>query len=123
MENVRDALLRMVRAARDSKRLQEAFLDVGLKDNMIFNIYGDIAEAIYKLIGEHTESIEESVTNLVLTTPLLTEDRRVEMLIAEYKKNHPVQPIPLTVEQEEMRKMFKENGGYLLRETPEGDWS
>ena len=122
MDNVRDALLRMVRAARDSKRLQEAFLDVGLKDNMIFNIYGNIAESIYKLIGEHTESIEESVTSLVLTTPLLTEDRRVEMLMAEYKKNNPVQPSPNTIDHDEMKKMYKQNGGYL-RETPEGDWS
>ena len=122
MKEVRDALLRLVRAARDSKRLQEAFLDVGMKDNMIFGIYSEVASAICTLIGEQDKNFEESVTSLAITTPLLTEDRRVEMLMAEYRKNHPSQPAPNIMGSDGMKELYEKNGGYL-RETPEGDWS
>ena len=125
MNSVKDALLRLVRAGLSTKKMQEAYLTVGLDDNMLFVIYGNILDAIYALVGEHTETFEESVTHLVMTAPLLTDERRVEMLMAEHKKHFGVsaQPAPYITEPEEMKRMFQENGGYLLRETPEGDWS
>lgn len=119
MNEMKDALLRMVRAATMTKEMADAYLKVGLDDNKLMSIYGEIAETIYGLIGEHTETYNESVTCLALTTPILTDERRVELLFFEWKKNH-AQPTPNTIESEEMRKMHKENGGYM---TPEGDWS
>ena len=123
MDRMKDALLRLVKAGLSTKKMQEAYLTVGLDDNRLFEIYGNILDAVYDLIGEHTNTFEESVTHLAMTAPILTDDRRAELLMIEYRKNHPDQPFPLTMEPEEARQLFKENGGYLLRETPEGDWS
>jgi hypothetical protein len=121
MKNIKDALLRMVRAGRKAERMQDAYVQVGLNDNMIHEIYGQILDGIYCLIGENTKSFEKSITYLAMTTPLLTDERRVEMLYAEYRKNNPEQPAPITVEPNEFREMAKKNG--YLYETPEGDWS
>lgn len=120
MNGIKDALLRMVTAAMNTKRLQEAFVDAGLKDNMVFGVYSDIADAIYHLIGEETETFESSVTSIALETPLLNTNRRVEILMAEYRKNHPEQPSPYIMSSDGLRELYERNGGYM---TPEGDWS
>lgn len=120
MNEIKDAILRMVRAARQLKRLQEAYVDIGFNDAPVFQAYSEICDAIYHLIGEHVDAYENSVTNLVITTPMLTEDRRAEMLMAEYRKNHAEQPSPNLMSRKAMLELFDENGGYI---TPEGDWT
>lgn len=120
MDGIRYIVMKLVKAALSTKTIQEAYLTVGLNDNMLFDIYGNIIDALYKLTGEDTETLESSVTYLAITAPLLTEERRAEMLMAEYRKNHPEQPRPNTIEPDKMRNMVKQNGGYM---TPEGDWS
>ena len=119
---MKDSLLRLVKAGLATKKLQEAYVTVGLDDNTLFDIYVNILDAIYGLIGEHTNTFEESVTYIVMTAPILSDERRATMLEAEYRKNHPEQPKPNVCTTAELFKMFNENGGYL-RETPEGDWS
>ena len=122
MNGIKDALLRMVRAARETEALQKQYLEVGLDDNPVFEIWGNIVDAVYALVGEHTETVEESVTWTVLKAPILSDERRAEMLYAEHLKHNPEfkMPKPNILEREEMRKMVRENGGYM---TPEGDWS
>lgn len=124
MEEIRDALMRMVKAGRTIKRMQEAYLDVGLNDNKLFEAYGEICSAIYSLIGEKTEEYKDSVTDIVMnTSPFVTVERRVEMLMAEYRRNHPenaVQPKPDIMDSDGMKELYERNGGYM---TPEGDWT
>ena len=122
MEGIRDALLRMVEAYRETKELESAFVKVGLKDSPLWDIQADIMDAVSHIIGEKLDEnqdfIKDSVTYLVLNVPILTNERRAEMLYSEFKKNYRM-PKPETFEPEEMRKLFNENGGYM---TPEGDW-
>ena len=120
MKEIRDALLRMVRAGMKTKAMQEKYLEIGMDDQPWFDIWGDILDGIYFLIGEHTQTFEESTTYIVMDAPILSEERRVKMLYYEYEKNHPVQPKPHTYEVEELADMYRRNGGYM---TPEGDWS
>lgn len=122
MENVRDALMRMVKAWDNGQKILDAYHKSGLDDNLIHDMCGDIAEAIYQLIGERADVWKESVTYLALYVPCLTQDRRVSMLMSEYKKNFPVQPKPVFYTREQMKEDVKKNGGYL-HETPEGDWA
>ena len=120
MNNVKDALLRLVHAGLETKKMQEAYLTVGLDDNKLFDVYGSILDAIYNIVGEHTETFEESVTYISMTAPILTEERRWKMLVAEYAKRNPEQPQPYTFERKDMKELHEKNGGYM---TPEGDWS
>ena len=83
---------------------------------------GEIEESICILVGEADKDLEETVTHLALTAPFIKEDRRVEMLMAQYRENHPEMPAPHFYSREEMRNCMKQYGGYLY-ETPEGGWS
>ena len=126
MDNVRDALLRMYRVAKMAKRYDEVFEGF---DTPYFRIYGEAVDAIYALIGEHTESLEESVTYHVVNATDLTDNRAAEVLMAEFGRNN-TQPEPQVKWPDSMENMVASNGGYLpkqqngghLRETPEGDW-
>ena len=120
MNEVRDALLRMVRSGLEVKSLQETYLKVGLDDGPLFGVFGDICDAIYYLIGEHKEQFTDSLTYLVMNAPILSEERRVEMLMAEYRKNFPEQPGPSLMSSDGMKELYERNGGYM---TPEGDWT
>ena len=111
----------MVRSAMTAKKLSDAYLMVGLNDNAMHEMYGDIMDAIYYLIGEHVDEFDKSVTYVAVNAPILSDNRRVELLYSEFVKNHKAeQPKPNIIEQEEMRKMHRKNGGYMA---PEGDWT
>lgn len=127
MNEIRDALLRMVRTALFLKKMADAYTVLGLNDNPHHEAYGDMCDAIYSLIGEHTEEFDKSVTWIAVNAPFLTEERRTELLMSEYEKNHyvcpnfePKQPKPHTFKREDTKKMVKDNGGYIA---PEGDWT
>ena len=96
MQNVKDALLREVDVCREMLKLHDAMASCGYLENPYWDTFSTSADAIYKLIGEHTETFEESITYLVLTAPYLTNQRRTEMLYAEYQKHNPVQEAPKT---------------------------
>lgn len=119
MNDIKDALLRLITAGLETKKMQESFLNSGLDDNVLFSIYGNIIDAIYYLLGEHTNTLEESVTHVAMTVPGLSEEVRLRLMTACYNVNHPSQPAPTFITPEEMRKSVRKNGGYI---SPEGDW-
>lgn len=131
MEEIRDALLRMYRSARLARRLAKAMDDF---DTPYHEIYGDLADAIYCLIGEHVEPFTASHTHNILTSEILLEERAVTILYYIYKQNHSEepkprqnhteqaevkQPAPNTFTFDQFRKDYEAVGGYI---TPEGDW-
>lgn len=122
MNEIRDALSRLVKAAMRAKAMQEHYLKIGIDDQPWFEIWGDILDGIYSLIGEHTDTFDHSATFITMNAPILSNERRTEMLLSEYRKNHPVQPAPHTFEVNKIADMYRKNGGYMY-ETPEGDWT
>ena len=86
MENVKAALLRVVKAERELLKLDQAMGICEYQANPFNRIYNDIAMGIYEFIGEECQ-FEESITNLTLTAPFLTDERRVNMLMNEYRKH------------------------------------
>ena len=111
MQNIKAALQRDVEAARDLLKIHKVMDACGYPENPFWDNYAAVADGIYKLIGEHTDTFEESITNLILTAPYLSTERRVEMLMAEYRKNFPEQPRPIISEQD-----GKNRAGYEHRE-------
>lgn len=94
MENIKGALLHDVKAARNLYHLSEVSDAFGYQENPFYKNFGEIADSIYALIGEKTETFEESITYLALTTPHLTDERRASMLFSVYKKNFPNKQTP-----------------------------
>lgn len=124
MESVRNALRKIVKADRRIQELRELYIKVGLNDDPLFETHGDLMDAVYTIIGEHLDGeFEDSITALAMETPFLNNERRVEMLMAEYRKNHPEQPKPNTIKAEEILDLYKKNGGYTSTIiSPEGEW-
>ena len=120
MSNMKDALLRMVKAARLAKTMDDFFVEKGYGETPYSEIYGEIFEAIYSLLGENTPIANESITHTMLTAPYMDDERRAACLNHVYESRN-MQPKPNTIEPDEMDRMVKENGGYRY-ETPEGDW-
>lgn len=121
MDEIRDALQNLIRAGMQARELDEKLRESGYGNTPYSLIYGEIADAIYAITGEHTEMFEHSVTHTALNAPLLCEERRVAILMHAYWENHK-QPAPHTFEPDETEKLARKNGGYI-RETPEGDWT
>jgi hypothetical protein len=133
MKEVKDALLRMVRSYRMVSELLDAYVKIGLVSETLQDAQGEIAEAVYQLLGEHTETFKDSVTCAVLVAPIMSDERKATILYSEWVRNHAwlndkvKQPKPNTIEPNEMLNMTRKNGGYMKNkshwETPEGDWT
>lgn len=113
--NVKSTFLHMVKSFRMIENMRKAYVTCGFNEDALAGVSGEMEEAIYCLTGEDLrveQSFDQSNTHLILTAPYLSHERRTEMLMAEYRKNHPDQPKPNTMSQEEFMRYFKENGGY-----------
>lgn len=123
MNEIRDAILRMVRSALSAKKMADAYLAIGWDDCKPHQIYGDLLDAIYSLIGETVDEFNLSITYVAMTAPFLSDERRTEILMTEYEKNHPKSQVeqakPFFFSPEELRRMTENKSGY---QTPEGDW-
>lgn len=118
MQNIKDALLRMYRVAKMAQKYEKA---MDPYESPFTEIYGNAADAIYYLLGEKTELFTESETFNILNTVSLTEDRAVELLMNEYKKNTVEYPMPKPwfTPRRLMKERAEEGNGYV---SPEGDW-
>lgn len=136
MDQMKAALLRVVKAADGIEDLRKAFVKIGINDNALYEIHGQLVDAVSYMIGESDEVREEfdlSIAFGVLVCNEKSIEECTEELYAEYRKNrslqvydenildHQEQPKPNVMSREEFNEMHRRNGGYRY-ETPEGDW-
>ena len=137
---MKDALMRVIKAALRAKELDEKMLAMGYGKTPYADIYGELADALFVICGEHTDRIDESVTYTVLNNPLLCLERRAAILEHVRISNTvsaPKMPAPNTCEPEEFEQLVRKNGGYSAKtgyippheadekktgDTPEGEW-
>lgn len=63
--NTKSVLTHLIRAGRDALHLENTLSDLGYRETPYFNLYGEIADAIYAMLDEHTD-IENSKAVAVL---------------------------------------------------------
>lgn len=73
-------LTHLIRAGRDALNLENMLTTIGYKETPYFNLYGDIAEAVYTLLGENAESFDESITYAVMNDPITSDEACAEEL-------------------------------------------
>ena len=76
----KNALTHLIRAGRDALNLENVLNQFGYKETPYFNLYGEIAEAIYCLLDENTESFEQSVAHAVMHDPLTSDEAAADEL-------------------------------------------
>ena len=120
MEITRDALLRVVKAARAAIRLAEdmnkLLISQGSYSWADF-IEGELADALCNFGGEKLEPnqdfIRDSQTMALLTDPELSDEEVTVAFIGMYRANHPEQPKPHFINRDEMQKQADSGCGYM----------
>ena len=87
-KSVYDTMIRLVRTARGCLKADEAMRGLGQDNSVFFGIYGDVADAIYYLINEQTETFDISVTWKTITDSSLSNEQCTRRLMKEYNRNH-----------------------------------
>ena len=85
--DVRKILKRLVNIAMLSLENDTILEKMHFTNTPYFELYGETAEAIYEIIGEHTMTFEESVTYEALNSGY-SKEMAVNMLMEAYEKNH-----------------------------------
>lgn len=123
MEISRDALLRIVKAARAAIRLAEDVnkLLIGQgRDTWADFIEGELTEALCSFGGEvlepHQDFIRDSQTMALLTDPELSDGEVTAAFVGMYRANHPEQPKPHFINRDEMQKQVRAGYGYSAPE-------
>ena len=78
--NQKKVLTHLIRAGRDALHLEQTLNSIGYKETPYFNLYGEIADAIYCMLDEDTESFDESVTHAAIHDPLTSDELAAEEL-------------------------------------------
>lgn len=81
---MKEALERLVRAARTAKKTDDALRTVGYDNTPYFDIFGDIVDGIYELLEENTGTLDESITYESIIDPNMTNAESAERLESEY---------------------------------------
>lgn len=81
-------LKKMVRASERARDLDEGIAKCGYPTSPFGCIYGEIADAIYCLIGENTIHFEDSLTFIVLNTNAITDEAKTSILLKKYIETH-----------------------------------
>ena len=58
--NTTSVLTHLIRAGRDALHFEKTLTDIGYAQTPYFNLYGEITDAIYGILEEQTDTIEES---------------------------------------------------------------
>ena len=78
--NTKSVLTHLIRAGRDALHLEKTLAEIGYKETPYFNLYGDITDAIYSILDEHTDTIEESMAYAAIHDPFTPDEICAEEL-------------------------------------------
>ena len=78
--NTTSVLTHLIRAGRDALHLEKTLTDIGYKETPYFNLYGEITDAIYGILDEQTDTIEESKAYAAIHDPFTPDEICAEEL-------------------------------------------
>lgn len=78
--NTKSVLTNLIRAGRDAIHLENTLTDIGYKETPYFNLCGDITDAIYEILDERTDTIEESKAYAAIHDPFTPDEICAEEL-------------------------------------------
>ena len=79
---IRNMLSRIVKAAAIARSHSTSMSTLGYPDNPYEAIFGELADAVYLLLGEKTDTFDESITCLALCNDLIPDEQRVDLIMS-----------------------------------------
>ena len=58
----KNTMTNLIRAERTAEKMAQALQEAGVQSDEYMGYYGAIVDLLYELLGEHTNSVEESFT-------------------------------------------------------------
>jgi hypothetical protein len=107
----KEAMKHLVRAHRIAMDIDKIFRSLGYSETPYDDIAGYVADGIYFLLGEHTDTFDKSVTFSVLNNKEKTEEEKCASLLCEYVQNNGVQKLKLNDHVKEALKDAAEKRG------------
>ena len=86
---MKEALLHLIRASEIARKMDATMNSLGYSNNPYADIFGELADGIYYLLGEKKEYFEDSATHWALNGDVLPEQDKVDILLEVYRKNRP----------------------------------
>lgn len=87
--SVRESLTKMVNIASKMDLIVNAMRAAGFRSETPYDeILGEITDAVYCLLDEHTFNLDESVTYYALFCDPGSTDYKVDLLMEEYNRNN-----------------------------------
>lgn len=78
--DTKSVLTHLIRAGRDAIHMEKTLNDIGYKETPYFNLYGEITDAVYAMLGEDTDSISESVAYSAMHDIYTSDEQCAEQL-------------------------------------------
>ena len=78
--NTKSVLTHLIRAGRDALHLENTLTDIGYTETPYFNLYGEITDAIYGILDEDTDTVEESRAYAAIHDPFTPDEICAEEL-------------------------------------------
>ena len=78
--DMKHILTHLIRAGRDALHLEKMLTGLGYDSTPYYNLHGEICDAVYKILGEDTETFEESVTYAAMNDCLTSDETCAEQL-------------------------------------------
>ena len=93
----KEAMRNLVSAYREAKDIDNGLEKLGFHATPCFNIAGRIADAIYAILGEDTQSFDESITAVTLENTDLSPIECADVFVLEYHKRNGTDKISESV--------------------------
>lgn len=78
--DTRNVLTHLIRAGRDALHLEKTLTELGYSETPYYNLYGEITDAIYGILDEDADTVEESRAYAAIHDPFTSDEICAEEL-------------------------------------------
>lgn len=78
--DTRNVLTHLIRAGRDALHLEQTLTELGYSETPYYNLYGEITDAIYGILDEDADTVEESRAYAAIHDPFMSDEICAEEL-------------------------------------------
>lgn len=93
--DTKTVLTHLIKAGRDALHMEESLKKLGYAETPYYDLYGEISEAIYCILGENSDTFDQSTTYAAIHDFFMTDEQCAEYLTHMCEeKSEPLASIP-----------------------------
>ena len=94
--DTKTVLTHLIKAGRDALHMEQSLKKLGYAETPYYDLYGEISEAIYCILGENSDTFDQSATYAAIHDYFMTDEQCAEYLtqMCEDTETEPLSCIP-----------------------------